>query len=48
MATVTLALSGVFAIIAGVLVITNPRLIKWVIGLYLIIIGLLNLIEIGI
>tara|TARA_Y100000310_G_C20652544_1_gene800240 strand:+ start:1063 stop:1215 length:153 start_codon:yes stop_codon:yes gene_type:complete len=33
---------GVLAIIFGVLVIFNPALLAWVIGIYLIITGVLN------
>ena len=38
-------LFGIVAIIFGILVITNPAIIAYIIGLYLIISGLLGLLE---
>ena len=38
-------LFGILAIIFGVLVIANPSIIAYIIGLYLIISGILGLLE---
>lgn len=44
MVSTTIAISGVLAIIAGLLVIIKPGWIRWAIGLYLIIIGAIKFI----
>lgn len=43
MATITLTISALLAIILGILVLVFPRLLRWAIGIYLIIFGLLQL-----
>ncbi len=42
---ITGMVAAIIMIIFGVLVIVFPHLIAWIIGLYLIIVGLINLIQ---
>jgi uncharacterized membrane protein HdeD (DUF308 family) len=42
MATISFAISGVLAIIAGLLVLVFPKLVRVVLGLYLLIWGILQ------
>jgi len=45
MVSITLTISAILAILFGILVIAFPKLIKWMIGLYLIIAGILQLLA---
>ncbi|AFM27913.1 DUF3096 domain-containing protein [Desulfomonile tiedjei] len=36
-------LEPLIALIAGILILTVPRLLSWIVGIYLIIIGLLGI-----
>jgi len=45
MVGVTLTISAILAILFGILVIAFPKLIKWMVGLYLIIVGILQLLN---
>ncbi len=40
---INLQLQPIVALIAGVLVLIAPRLLTWIIGIYLIVIGVLGL-----
>ncbi|MEK6919158.1 MAG: DUF3096 domain-containing protein [Nanoarchaeota archaeon] len=42
MVAISLAISGILAIVAGLLVIFVPKLLRWALGLYLIAIGLIS------
>ncbi len=44
-ATITGPISAVLAIIFGVLVIAFPRFLRWFVGLYFIIVGILGLLA---
>ena len=37
------SLQPLLALIAGILILVRPRLLAWIVGLYLIVIGLLGL-----
>ena len=39
------AIGGVLSIIAGILLIIWPRIVGWVIGIYLIIVGILTILP---
>jgi uncharacterized membrane protein HdeD (DUF308 family) len=43
MAAINLTISAVLAIIVGILVLAAPKLFRWVLGLYLIIAGILQI-----
>ncbi|MBS3074571.1 DUF3096 domain-containing protein [Candidatus Pacearchaeota archaeon] len=45
MVTINLAISGILAILVGLLILIVPRLLRWAIGLYLIIVGILSFIP---
>lgn len=38
-------LIGIIAIVAGILVIVVPRLLSWIVGIYLIVVGVLAVIA---
>jgi hypothetical protein len=40
---INLQLQPIVALIAGVLVLVAPRLLTWIIGIYLIVVGVLGL-----
>jgi hypothetical protein len=40
---INLALQPIVALIAGILVLAVPRLLSWIIGIYLIAVGVLGL-----
>lgn len=42
-ATINFTLSGILALIAGIVVLLVPRILNYVIGIYLIVIGLIEL-----
>lgn len=42
-----LTLSGLIALIAGILILIFPRLLNYIVAIYLIIIGLVQLFRIG-
>lgn len=42
MVAISLAISGTLAVIAGLLVIFFPRLLRWALGLYLIAVGVIS------
>lgn len=43
MAMVSFTISAVLAIVLGIVVLVFPKLLRWAVGLYLIIFGLLQL-----
>lgn len=45
MVSITIAISGILAILAGLMVIIKPRWIRWAIGIYLILIGVVRLVD---
>lgn len=45
--TVTMNLSAIVALIAGILILVVPRLLNYIVAIYLIIIGLLGLFGSG-
>jgi hypothetical protein len=45
--TVTLALGPLVALIAGILILVLPRLLNYIVALYLIIIGIIGLLGAG-
>lgn len=44
----TLGLTSVLSIIAGILILMMPRLLNYVVGIYLILIGLIDIFDIGV
>jgi len=40
---INLQLQPIVALIAGILILIAPRLLTWIIGIYLIVVGLLGL-----
>ena len=44
--SISLTISALLAIILGILVIVFPKLLRWAVGLYLVIFGALQLINI--
>ena len=42
MVSITLAISGILAILVGILILAVPGLLRWAVGVYLIIIGVLS------
>lgn len=44
MATISLTISAVLAIILGILILVFPKLLRWGVGLYLLIFGILQLV----
>jgi len=45
--TLHIALQPLLALIAGILVLVVPRLLNYVVALYLIVIGLIGLLHLG-
>ncbi|MFH1586084.1 MAG: DUF3096 domain-containing protein [archaeon] len=45
LATITLSIRAILAILVGILIISKPKLIRWALGLYLILIGILGLVD---
>ncbi|MEK6858655.1 MAG: DUF3096 domain-containing protein [Nanoarchaeota archaeon] len=43
MVAISFVLSGLLALVLGILVLVFPRLLRWAIGLYLIVFGVLQL-----
>ena len=43
--TVNLTISGVIALIAGILILVIPRLLNYIVAIYLIVIGLLQVLD---
>lgn len=43
--TVSLTISGIVALIAGLLILIVPRLLNYIVAIYLIVVGLLQIIE---
>lgn len=43
MATISLTISAFLAIILGILILLFPKILRWAVGIYLIIIGILQL-----
>jgi len=41
----TITISAALAIIAGILILIFPKLVRWTVGLYLIAIGILSLLN---
>lgn len=48
MATITLTISAILAILAGLLVLLKPKMIRLALGFYLIAIGVIRLIDLNI
>ena len=48
MASVTLTISAILAIVAGLLVLFWPKMIRIAIGIYLLLFGILNIVELNI
>lgn len=44
--TVNLTLPGIIAVLAGVLILLVPKLLNYVVALYLIVVGLIQIFEI--
>ncbi|MFP3915589.1 MAG: DUF3096 domain-containing protein [Actinomycetota bacterium] len=44
--SLNLSISGVLAVVAGVLILLFPRLLNYIVALYLIAIGLLQILDI--
>jgi uncharacterized membrane protein HdeD (DUF308 family) len=40
-------LSGIIALVAGVLILAIPGLLRWIVGVYLILVGLIQLFDIA-
>ena len=47
-ASITFAISGIIALLFGILVLAVPKFLRYAEGLYLIIIGILQLVTISI
>ena len=45
MALFTIAISGIIAIIAGLAIILKPDWIRWALGIYLILVGVLRIVD---
>lgn len=45
-ATIDVSLSGILALVAGVVVLLFPKILNYVIGIYLIVIGLIDLFDV--
>lgn len=43
--TVSLTISGIIALIAGILILIVPRLLNYIVAIYLIVIGLLQVLD---
>ncbi|PIN90936.1 DUF3096 domain-containing protein [Candidatus Pacearchaeota archaeon CG10_big_fil_rev_8_21_14_0_10_34_76] len=43
MATISLTISAILAIILGIVILIFPKLLRWAVGLYLVIFGILQL-----
>ena len=43
MATIALTISAILAIVLGILVLVFPKLLRWAVGLYLLVFGILQL-----
>ncbi|MGH3441966.1 MAG: DUF3096 domain-containing protein [Nitriliruptorales bacterium] len=46
-ATLNLTLSGVLALVAGILILAVPRLLNYVVAIYLIVIGLISVFDLS-
>lgn len=44
--TLNLTISGIIALIAGILILAIPRLLNYIVAIYLIIIGLLQILDV--
>lgn len=44
--SVNLTISGVIALIAGILILMIPRLLSYIVAIYLIIVGLLQIFDV--
>ena len=45
-ATIDLTLTGILALVAGIVVLAFPKILNYVIGVYLIVIGLIDIFDI--
>ncbi|MEK6919157.1 MAG: DUF3096 domain-containing protein [Nanoarchaeota archaeon] len=45
MASIGLTISGILAILVGILVLAVPGLLRWAVGVYLIIAGILSFVP---
>lgn len=44
--SLNLSINGILAVVAGVLILLFPRLLNYIVALYLIVIGLLQILDI--
>lgn len=44
---VNLTLSGILALLAGILILAIPGMLRWIVGIYLIIVGLVQIFAIS-
>lgn len=44
--SVSLTISGIIALIAGILILIIPRLLNYIVAIYLIVVGLIQIFEI--
>lgn len=44
--SLNLTISGIIALIAGILILAIPRLLNYVVAIYLIVIGLLEILDV--
>ena len=45
MALITLSIIGILAILTGILVLIKPDWVRWALGIYLILVGVLRLVD---
>ena len=45
MAVITLSIMGILAILTGLLILFKPKLVRWALGIYLILVGILRLYD---
>lgn len=45
MASIRLAIAGILALVLGILVLAIPKFLRYAVGIYLIVIGVLELLE---
>lgn len=46
-AEVNLTLNGLIALIAGILILAVPGLLRWIVGIYLVVVGLIQIFAIS-
>lgn len=45
---VNLALPGIVALIAGILILLVPGMLRWIVGLYLVVVGLIQILGLSV